>query len=113
MELLQLVSVAKEKHEWKDGVCQKCSYNCEHSGGTATCHEKAVCTSCGAEYGEYNSDNHAGETEVRKKQSATCTKDGYTGDTYCKGCGKSFHPVRWLKQKDIKAVQLHVVKSKV
>ena len=94
-----LVSVAKEKHEWKDGVCQKCGYNCEHSGGTATCHEKAVCTSCGAEYGEYDSDNHAGETEVRKKQSATCTKDGYTGDTYCKGCGKKLSSGSVVKAK--------------
>ena len=94
-----LVSVAKEKHEWKDGVCQKCGYNCEHSGGTATCHEKAVCTSCGAEYGEYDSDNHAGGTEVRKKQSATCTKDGYTGDTYCKGCGKKLSSGSVVKAK--------------
>ena len=94
-----LVSVAKEKHEWKDGVCQKCGYNCEHSGGTATCHEKAVCTSCGAEYGEYNSDNHAGGTEVRKEQSATCTKDGYTGDTYCKGCGKKLSSGSVIKAK--------------
>lgn len=94
-----LVSVATEKHEWKDGVCQKCGYNCEHSGGTATCHEKAVCTSCGAEYGEYDSDNHAGETEVRKEQSATCTKDGYTGDTYCKGCGKKLSSGSVVKAK--------------
>ena len=94
-----LVSVAKEKHEWKDGVCQKCGYNCEHSGGTATCHEKAVCINCGAEYGEYDSDNHAGETEVRKKQSATCTKDGYTGDTYCKGCGKKLSSGSVVKAK--------------
>ena len=28
------------------------------------------------------------ETEIRKKKDATCTEDGYTGDTYCKDCGE-------------------------
>ena len=27
------------------------------------------------------------ETEVKNAQPATCTADGYTGDTYCKSCG--------------------------
>ena len=27
-------------------------------------------------------------TEVRNAKEATCTKDGYTGDTYCKDCGE-------------------------
>ena len=27
-------------------------------------------------------------TEIRNAKDATCTKDGYTGDTYCKDCGK-------------------------
>ncbi len=30
----------------------------EHSGGTATCTEQAVCTGCGQPYGEVDSDNH-------------------------------------------------------
>lgn len=29
--------------------------NCEHSGGTATCKEKAVCEKCGQNYGEFGS----------------------------------------------------------
>ena len=28
------------------------------------------------------------ETEIRNKKDATCTEDGYTGDTYCKDCGE-------------------------
>ena len=32
----------------------------EHSGGTATCTEKAVCTHCGQSYGETNPVNHTG-----------------------------------------------------
>ena len=58
-----------------------------HTGGEATCCHKAVCTRCGEEYGELNPDNHEGETELRDDVEATCTKDGYTGDTYCLGCG--------------------------
>ena len=33
-------------------------------------------------------DNHAGNTEVRGQRDATCTEDGYSGDTWCLDCGK-------------------------
>ena len=29
---------------------------------------------------------HTGGTEIKDAKDATCTMDGYTGDTYCKGC---------------------------
>ena len=61
---------------------------CTHTGGTATCSHKAVCTVCGNEYGEPDKTNHAGETEVRDAKEATCAEEGYTGDTYCKDCGE-------------------------
>lgn len=32
--------------------------------------------------------NHDGENEVRGASAATCTEDGYTGDTYCTGCNE-------------------------
>lgn len=69
-----------------------CSNNSSHtetgncSGGTATCTEKAVCEICNAAYGELNASNHTGGTEVRGRVEATTSADGYTGDTYCKGC---------------------------
>ncbi|MBO4433721.1 MAG: InlB B-repeat-containing protein [Clostridia bacterium] len=59
-----------------------------HTGGTATCCKKAVCTRCGKEYGEFDPTNHAGGTEVKNAKAATEEAAGYTGDTYCKGCGK-------------------------
>ena len=31
--------------------------------------------------------NHTGGTEIRGAKAATATEDGYTGDTYCLGCG--------------------------
>lgn len=58
--------------------------NC--SGGTATCTAKAVCKICNTAYGELNASNHTGGTEVRGRVEATTSADGYTGDTYCKGC---------------------------
>ena len=54
-----------------------------HSGGTATCTEKAKCSVCGVEYGEYGAH---GETEIRNAKEPTCCENGYTGDTYCKDC---------------------------
>lgn len=57
-----------------------------HIGGTATCTEKAVCDYCGKPYGKIDKTNHVSRTELKNAKDATCTKDGYTGDTYCKGC---------------------------
>ena len=57
-----------------------------HTGGTATCKDKAVCTRCNQPYGSTNGSKH-GNTEVRGYRAATCTSGGYTGDTYCKDCG--------------------------
>ncbi len=59
----------------------------QHSGGTATCNSQAICSECGQAYGEKNASNHAGGTEIRDAKEATATENGYTGDTYCKGCG--------------------------
>lgn len=58
-----------------------------HTGGTATCTSKKICTECGTSYGEVNPDKHE-EVEVRGVKTATCLEDGYTGDTYCKACNK-------------------------
>ena len=38
--------------------------------------------------GAKDSDNHTGGTEIRGAKDATCTEEGYTGDTYCIGCGE-------------------------
>ena len=60
----------------------------KHTEGTAaTCMTQAVCRTCGQSYGNTNSANHTGGTEVRGSYEATETTDGYTGDTHCKGCG--------------------------
>ena len=78
-----------EKQHWKKcSRCEAIDDKENHSGGTATCKDKAVCSTCSAAYGELNADNHAGGTEVRDRAEATTNVAGYTGDTYCKGCNK-------------------------
>ena len=73
----------------KDHLCDICGVKfSEHTGGTATCRGKAVCEYCGEEYGELDSENHAGGTENHGEAQATYLSDGYTGDIYCVGCKK-------------------------
>ena len=76
-----------DKHWRKCSKCDASDIREDHSGGTATCKDQAVCSVCGAAYGELNPDHHTGGTEVRGRVEATASADGYTGDTYCKGCG--------------------------
>ena len=54
------------------------------TGGTATCSAKAVCVTCGAEYGEKDLNNHA--LEQRAAKAPTCTETGW--DAY-EGCTRS------------------------
>lgn len=78
-----------ENGHWKEcTICKEKSEQGKHSGGKATCKEKALCEICKAPYGKTDPDHHAGEIEVRGKKDATCTTEGYTGDSYCQGCGK-------------------------
>ena len=56
-----------------------------HSGGEATCVNKAICSVCKVEYGAIDPSNHK-HTEVRDAKDATCCEKGYTGDTYCTDC---------------------------
>lgn len=79
-----------------EGEKDSCAVN-GHKGGKATCIKKAVCTVCGKEYGEVDSTNHEGETELRNVKKATCTEDGNTGDTYCKSCGTKIKDGKVIK----------------
>ena len=64
-----VVVVAEEAHEFTNGACSECGYGCAHTGGTATCTEKAICELCGQQYGEKNADNHTGEAEWTRTAS--------------------------------------------
>lgn len=79
-------------HTWTETADEK------YLVSEATCHAPAVyyksCSVCGRagtdtfEYGSPDPDRHDGETEIRDAKEPTETEEGYTGDTYCLGCGE-------------------------
>ena len=86
-----------------DTCCKGCGAKLEsgkvipaagHKGGTATCKDKALCEVCRQPYGELNKNNHTGGTEVKDAKDATCTENGYTGDTCCKAAVPSWRAAR-------------------
>ena len=74
----------------KDHKCDYCGKKLtEHTGGKATCKDKAKCEVCGAEYGELDPKNH---TNLKHFPAKAATKDaeGNIEYWYCDGCGKYF-----------------------
>ena len=77
-------------------------YRCEHHWDQgeiiteATCTEegekKFTCSICGDEKTEKVSATGHQHTEIRNKKEATCKETGYSGDTWCKDCGKKILP---------------------
>ena len=74
-------------HYQKCRVCGTTTGTSSHSGGTASCKAQAKCAKCGASYGELDPNTHV-NFELRNEVKATETTQGYTGDKYCKDCGK-------------------------
>ena len=60
-----------------------------HTGGTATCTEKAVCEVCGKAYGELDPNNHTDLKHIPAK-AATEDSEGNIEYWYCGGCGKYY-----------------------
>ncbi len=77
-----------ETSHWKECQTVGCGNiidKAAHSGGEATCVNKAICSVCKVEYGALDPSNHK-HTEVRDAKDATCCEQGYTGDTWCIDC---------------------------
>ncbi len=71
-------------HEWDEGIINPVSTCKTHGTKTYTCqidasHKKT-------EQVALDGNNHEGGTYLKDKSDATCTEDGYTGDSYCSGC---------------------------
>ena len=82
------VWTTNETDHWK--VCQTIGCGniidkAPHSGGEATCVNKAICSVCKVEYGDFAPDNHV-NTEIRGAVAATEETEGYTGDKWCLDC---------------------------
>ena len=81
----------------KDHKCDLCGKTLsEHSGGKATCKDKAKCEFCGESYGELDANSHADLSHI-DAVAATNTADGNIECWYCADCGKYY--------KDAKATQ--------
>ncbi|MBR6314635.1 MAG: hypothetical protein IKR49_08400, partial [Clostridia bacterium] len=75
-------------------TCTRCEATVENhtvtgdcEGGSATCTAKAVCTTCGQPYGEFDYNIHSTtETVTKNAKEPGYTYKGYTGDKYCLAC---------------------------
>ena len=94
----------------KDHKCDYCGKKLtEHTGGKATCMDKAKCEVCGAEYGELDPKNHTNLKHFPAK-TATKTTEGNIEYWYCEGCGKYFSDK--VGTKEIKKADTVTVKLK-
>lgn len=74
----------------KDHKCDYCGKKLtEHTGGKATCKDKAKCEVCGAEYGELDAKNHT-DLKHFPATAAAKTTEGNIEYWYCEGCGKYY-----------------------
>ena len=74
----------------KDHKCDLCGKTLsEHSGGKATCKDKAKCEFCGGSYGELNVNNHS-DLKHFSAVAATKTAEGNIEYWYCSGCKKYY-----------------------
>ena len=94
--------VADEPHAWADGVCSKCGYVCQHSGGTATCTEKAVCELCGEEYGSVDADHHTGKVVWTKTAAAHSSAYDCCGEAVV---AEASHAYEWVIDKEATATE--------
>ena len=76
-------------HNYVDDICTNCGIDrskCKHTGGEATCIEKAICELCDTEYGEVDGNNHK-HTQLEGEVPPTCTEAGCTAAETCTDCG--------------------------
>lgn len=74
------------RHWKKCSRCKAAGKKTQHTGGTATCKDRAVCTTCSKAYGTLDAKHHVGGMEIRDMVEPTTKKAGHTGNSYCKGC---------------------------
>ena len=92
----KLIVSAKTADGFEFSAEKKVTIQNEHTGGTATCKDKAKCEVCGESYGKLDSNNHANLKHIDAK-AATKTSEGNIEYWYCDGCNKYY--------KDAKATQ--------
>ena len=76
-------------HECQNENCSIAEIKAEHSGGKASCKDKAICEDCGKAYGDLDATNHADLKHISAK-AATKDAEGNSEYWYCEGCGKVY-----------------------
>ena len=84
-------------HHWHECANESCDVTdnagkngyAEHSGGKATCKDKAICEICGDSYGSPEPNNHTDLKHIDAK-AATAAEEGNIAYWYCDGCKKYF-----------------------
>ena len=94
--IFKLIVSVKTADGFEFSAEKKVTIQNEHTGGTATCKDKAKCEVCGESYGKLDSNNHANLKHIDAK-AATKTSEGNIEYWYCDGCNKYY--------KDAKATQ--------
>ena len=84
-------------HHWHECANENCDVTdnsgkngyAEHTGGKATCKDKAVCEICKESYGSLDPNNHTDLKHIDAK-AATAAAEGNIEYWYCGGCKKYF-----------------------
>ena len=78
-----------DTEHWQVCTCGAVFNKAAHSGGKATCKDKAICEICGDSYGSLDPNNHTDLKHIDAK-AATAAEEGNIEYWYCDGCKKYF-----------------------
>ena len=78
-----------DTEHWQVCTCGAVFNKAAHSGGKATCKDKAICEICGDSYGSLDPNNHTDLKHIDAK-AATAAEEGNIAYWYCDGCKKYF-----------------------
>lgn len=92
----------ENQHWWHCGGCNSDIDKANHSGGTATCTEKAKCATCSQPYGDLAAHSLT-KTEAK---DATCTTDGNNEYYKCSRCNALFSDAEGNTETTVEAVTI-------
>ena len=86
-----------DTEHWQVCTCGAVFNKAAHSGGKATCKDKAICEICGDSYGSLDPNNHTDLKHIDAK-AATAAEEGNIAYWYCDGCKKYFSDAAATKE---------------
>ena len=86
-----------DAEHWQVCTCGVVFNKAKHSGGKATCKDKAICEICKESYGSPDQNNHTDLKHIDAK-AATAAAEGNIEYWYCDGCNKYFSDAAATKE---------------